>query len=63
MYRSNRLRLGFGLKDFPGGHLHVSALEYPTDANALTSPEFEADRKAVVDQAVALVRAAGASLH
>jgi hypothetical protein len=63
MYRSNRLRLGFGLTDFPGGHLHISALVYPTDENALTSPEFEADRKAVVDQTVALVRAAGAVMH
>jgi pyrrolidone-carboxylate peptidase len=63
MYRSNRLRLGYGLKDFPGGHLHVSALVYPTDQNVLTSSEFEADRKAIVDQTVALVLAAGAAQH
>jgi hypothetical protein len=61
MYRSNRLRLGLGLRNFPGGHLHISALEYPADLNVLTSPAFEADRKAVVDQTVALVRAAGAA--
>jgi hypothetical protein len=58
-YRSNRLRLGFGLRDFPGGHLHISSLEYPDDPSAVTSPEFEADRRAIVDQTVALVRAAG----
>ncbi|HEY0484621.1 MAG TPA: hypothetical protein VGD72_00040 [Mycobacteriales bacterium] len=63
MYRSNRLRLGFGLRDFPGGHLHISALVYPAEANALTDPAFEADRRAVVDQAVALVTAAGAAVH
>ncbi|HEV7755488.1 MAG TPA: hypothetical protein VGO94_06455 [Mycobacteriales bacterium] len=59
MYRSNRLRIGFGLAKFPGGHLHISALEYPKDTSVLTDPAFEADRKAVVDQTVALVTAAG----
>jgi hypothetical protein len=58
-YRSNRLRLGFGLRDFPGGHLHISSLEYPADPAAVTSPAFEADRRAIVDQTVALVHAAG----
>ncbi len=61
MYRSNRLRQGLQAWDVPGGHLHVSALVYPEDLSVLTSPEFEADRKAVVDQTVALVRAAGAA--
>ncbi|WP_114560623.1 hypothetical protein [Desertihabitans aurantiacus] len=59
MYRTNRLRLGVGREDLPGGHLHISSLVYPEDPAALTSPEFEADRKAVVDQTVALVEAAG----
>ncbi len=59
MYRTNRLRLGAGLPQLPGGHLHVSALVYPDDPGALTSPAFEADRQAVVDQTVALVEAAG----
>ncbi|HEY0358694.1 MAG TPA: hypothetical protein VGD11_08930 [Mycobacteriales bacterium] len=63
MYRSNRLRLGFGLRDFPGGHLHISALEYPKDLSVLTDPAFEADRKAVVDQTVALVTAAGGAVR
>ena len=45
--------------DVPGGHLHISALVYPKDLSVLTSPEFEADRRAVVDQTIALVAAAG----
>lgn len=61
MYRSNRLRQGLQAWDVPGGHLHVSSLVYPEDLSVLTSPEFEADRKAVVDQTVELVRAAGAA--
>lgn len=59
MYRTNRLRIGAGLTDLPGGHLHISALVYPRDEGRLTSPRFERDRRAVVDQTVALVRAAG----
>ncbi len=61
MYRSNRLRIGLQAYDVPGGHLHISALQYPEDLSVLTSPEFEADRKAVVDQTIALVAAAGAA--
>lgn len=61
MYRSNRLRQGLQAWDVPGGHLHISSLVYPEDLSVLTSPEFEADRKAVVDQTVELVRAAGAA--
>jgi hypothetical protein len=61
MYRSNRLRIGLQADDVPGGHLHISALEYPEDLAVLTSPEFEADRRAVVDQTIALVTAAGAA--
>ncbi|NAZ77523.1 hypothetical protein GTQ99_19200, partial [Kineococcus sp. T13] len=63
MYRSNRLRIGMQAWDVPGGHLHVSALEYPADASLLTDPAFEADRRAVVDQTVALVTAAGAAVR
>ena len=62
MYRSNRLRLALGADDVPGGHLHVSALVDPADPAALTDEAFEADRRAVVDQTVALVRAAAAAL-
>ena len=59
MYRTNRLRLGAGLPDLPGGHLHISSLVYPEDERALTSRAFEADRRGVVDQTIALVEAAG----
>ena len=60
-YRSNRLRIGMQADDVPGGHLHISALVYPEDPAVLTGPEFEADRRAVVDQTVALGAAAGAA--
>jgi hypothetical protein len=62
MYRTNRLRLAAGLHDLPGGHLHISSLVYPEDPGALTGAEFESDRKAIVDQTVDLVAAAGAAV-
>ena len=58
MYRSNRLRQAVGADDVPGGHLHVSALLDPVDPGALTDEAFAADRRAVVEQTTALVRAA-----
>ncbi|WP_432501068.1 hypothetical protein [Kineococcus arenarius] len=63
MYRSNRLRIGMQAWDVPGGHLHVSALEYPADEALITDSAFEADRRAVVDQTIALVTAAGAAVR
>jgi len=62
MYRSNRLRQGLQAWDVPGGHLHISALEYPEDPALLTDAAFQADRRAVVDQTVALVAAAAAAV-
>ncbi len=62
MYRSNRLRQALGAWEVPGGHLHISALLDPEDPAALTDAAFEADRRAVVDQAVALVTAAAAEV-
>jgi hypothetical protein len=62
MYRSNRLRQGLHAWDVPGGHLHNSALEYPGDPTLLTDAAFEADRRAVVDQTVALISAAAAAV-
>lgn len=62
MYRSNRLRIALAATDVPGGHLHISALEYPDDPALLTDAAFEADRRAVVDQTVALVTAAAAAV-
>lgn len=58
MYRSNRLRLGVGAWSVPGGHLHISALVYPEDRSELVSREFVTDRRATVNQTVALVDAA-----
>ena len=62
MYRSNRLRQALHAWDVPGGHLHISALEYPEDPTLITDDAFEADRRAVVDQTVALVAAAAAAV-
>lgn len=55
MFRSNRLRLGLGLTSMPGGHLHTPVLGQPT---GLTDPAFESRRQAIVDEVVALARAA-----
>lgn len=63
MYRSNRLRIAAGALDVPGGHLHISSLVYPQDPDRVTSPAFEADRKADVDQTVALVAAAARTVR
>ena len=62
MYRSNRLRRALHAWDVPGGHLHISALEYPDDPTVLSDAAFEADRRAVVDQTVALVIAAATAV-
>jgi hypothetical protein len=63
MYRSNRLRGALGAHDVPGGHLHISALTYPTDPTVVLDAAFAADRAQTVDQTVALVRAAGAAVR
>ncbi|MEV0676866.1 hypothetical protein AB0I60_10105 [Actinosynnema sp. NPDC050436] len=55
MYRANRLRLGLGATTVPGGHLHTPVLGQPVDPVALTDPGFEAERRRIVDQVVALV--------
>jgi hypothetical protein len=62
MYRTNRLRLGARLHDIPGGHLHISSLVYPENESVLTGPRFERDRRAIVDQTVDLVDAAGSAV-
>ncbi|GAB2997666.1 hypothetical protein GCM10027184_61220 [Saccharothrix stipae] len=55
MYRANRVRLGLGATTTAGGHLHTPVLGQPADPTALTDAAFERDRRAIVDQVVALV--------
>ncbi|MBB5954413.1 hypothetical protein FHS29_000983 [Saccharothrix tamanrassetensis] len=55
MYRANRVRLGLSATTTSGGHLHTPVLGQPADPVALTDPEFEAERRRIVDQVVALV--------
>ncbi len=58
-YRSNRVRLGLGADDVPGGHLHVAAQAfYPEDRSVYIDPAFQRHRKVTVDQTVNLVKAA-----
>ena len=58
MYRSNRLRLAAGALEVPGGHLHIPSLIYPQNPALVTSPAFEQYRRVIVNQTVALVKAA-----
>lgn len=63
-YRSNRLRLGLGAQDLPGGHLHNAELEfYPEDPSRHIDPDFQHHRKVTVDQTVSLVKAAARAVH
>jgi hypothetical protein len=62
MYRSNRLRIALGATDIPGGHLHVSSLVYPQNPLTITDSAFASDRAQTIEQAVALVKAAGAAV-
>jgi pyrrolidone-carboxylate peptidase len=55
MYRTNRVRLGLGLTSVAGGHLHTPVLGQPT---GLTDPDFEARRRAIAAEVVALTSAA-----
>ncbi len=58
MYRANRLRLAMGRDDVLGGHLHTPTLVYPWAGAETTNAAFEAHRRSVVDQVVALTDAA-----
>lgn len=58
MYRANRLRLAMGRDDVLGGHLHTPTLVYPWEGAEVSNAAFEAHRRAVVDQVVALTAAA-----
>ncbi len=55
MYRANRVRTGLGAATVLGGHLHTPVLTQPVDPAALTDAAFEAQRRDIADQAVALV--------
>jgi pyrrolidone-carboxylate peptidase len=55
MYRANRVRVGLGATDVLGGHLHTPVLTQPVDPAALTDAAFEAQRRDIANQAVALV--------
>ncbi|WP_307867875.1 hypothetical protein [Umezawaea beigongshangensis] len=55
MYRANRVRLGAGATSVLGGHLHTPVLDQPADPAALTDAAFEAQRRQIADQAIALV--------
>ncbi|GIE18925.1 hypothetical protein [Winogradskya humida] len=59
MYRTNRLRLQLAATDIPGGHLHISALTYPTNPLTLIDTPFTQDRTSTITQTIALVKAAG----
>jgi len=63
MYRSNRVRLGLGATDIPGGHLHIASLEfYPSDKSIYIDPAFQHHRQITVDQTVELVKAAAQAI-
>lgn len=58
-YRSNRVRLGLGAVDMPGGHLHIASLEfYPKNKSIYIDEDFRHHRQVTVDQTVELVKAA-----
>ncbi|WP_432477717.1 hypothetical protein [Nocardioides sp. GXQ0305] len=62
-YRSNRVRIGLGALDVPGGHLHTPPQTYAADRTVLLDEEMRQLRHDIADQAVALVRAAAAAVQ
>lgn len=56
MYRVLRLRAGLGLDGLPAGHLHTPVLLNPP--GEVTTAEFAAARRAIVEQTVRIVEAA-----
>lgn len=61
MYRSNRLKIAAGASEVPGGHLHIPSLIYPQNPAQVTNATFEDFRRVIVNQTVALVKAAAAA--
>ena len=62
-YRSNRVRIGLGALDVPGGHLHTPPQTYAEDRTVLLDDEMRQRRHDIADQAVALVRAAARAVQ
>ena len=62
-YRSNRVRIGLGALDVPGGHLHTPPQTYAADRTVLLDDEMRQLRHDIADQAVALVRAAARAVQ
>lgn len=61
-YRSNRLRIGLGEHDMPGGHLHCSGAAFKEDNDSkVTDGRFEQELEGTVDQIVDLVLTASAA--
>jgi hypothetical protein len=62
-YRSNRVRIGLGALDVPGGHLHTPPQTYAADRTVLLDDEMRQRRHDIADQAVALARAAARAVQ
>lgn len=62
-YRSNRVRIGLGALDVPGGHLHTPPQTYAADRTVLLDDAMRERRHDIADQAVALVRAAARAVQ
>jgi hypothetical protein len=62
-YRSNRVRIGLGALDVPGGHLHTPPQTYAADRTVLLDDEMRQRRHDIADQAVALVKAAARAVQ
>lgn len=62
-YRSNRVRIGLGALDVPGGHVHTPPQTYAADRTVLLDDEMRQRRHDIADQAVALVRVAARAVQ
>ena len=62
-YRSNRVRIGLGALDVPGGHVHTPPQTYAADRTVLLDDAMRQRRHDIADQAVALVRAAARAVQ
>jgi hypothetical protein len=58
-----------GLDDFPGGHLHISSLQFEEDNQfeegmnvEITDPNITSEREATTNQTIELVKAAAQAI-